>query len=421
MKNNLPDLARKRKGLFLLFLPVLLVPVLGLVAWNSNPATASPEPESKGLNLELPSPQLEKKQSSKSDAYQALTKESKPQQDWPMPDFLNHPLVDPIPVRTGSALESGYGGKTTAYINPVGSKSNALSSEQAMMIQLKELENVLSSSQGYPSAVDQSIGRKSNRGQDAELVQLQRMMDQMQAGKSQPDPEIRQLEGLMDKILQLQYPDKYTGSHQMDIEEFDPFPLDASIGHSEEFVPDHLELTNGFFGLGKESLTPIPDSKSLRKAISASVGRTQEIIPGEALELILEEEMRVGGQVWAPGSLLYAKTTLEGSRLQVQVSGVLRDGVLIPVSLKGYGLDGIPGMELGDMKGASQWIKASGQSAQSLNIQSMGMDWQSQLANSGIQATRSLIRNKSKIRKIEIKSGHPVLLIDSSTSKTHAL
>ncbi|MBC6368696.1 conjugative transposon protein TraM [Algoriphagus sp. AK58] len=121
------------------------------------------------------------------------------------------------------------------------------------------------------------------------------------------------------------------------------------------------------------------------------------------------------------GSLLYANTNLEGSRLQVHISGILREGILIPVSLKGFGLDGIPGIELSDMKGATQWIKASGHSAQSIHINSTGMDWQSQLANSGIQATRSLLRNKSRIRKIEIKSGHPLLLIDSSISKAQTL
>ncbi|RIW12113.1 conjugative transposon protein TraM [Algoriphagus lacus] len=429
MTNNFPDAARKRKGLFLLCLPLVFMPFLALLAWNFSPVSASPDLESKGLNLELPSPQLSPGKNSKSDAYQAAKKEENPAADWPMPDFLNQSIVETVAVNSPYSQESAIGTfriptqKAPVYHGKAGAGLGA--SEQEVMSQLKELESILSNSGGDRDALNFQPVSFGNQA-DPELAQLRQMMEQMQEVSAQPDPEIQQLEGLMDKILQLQYPEKYPQHALNEGSDFSPVPVfPEGAGETKTEFPDaslnDQESYNGFFGLETVKQEGGTKRSAFRKTISATVGRTQEIIPGEALELVLEEELRVADQVLPRGSILHAKTSLDGSRLQVQISGILQEGALIPVSLMGYGLDGIPGIELNDMKGASQWLRSSAQSAQSLNINSMGMDWQSQLANTGIQATRSLLRNKSRVRRIEIKSGHPILLIDSSTSKIQTL
>lgn len=217
---------------------------------------------------------------------------------------------------------------------------------------------------------------------DPQLLKLQNMMDQLLESKKQPDPEIQQLEGLMDKILQLQYPERYSSTDMDPLTEFNPLPVgsipvNSSSSESEiELNPYPLTASNGFFGLEEDGTSKPLEFNSFRKTIAASVARSQEIIPGEALELLLDQDLELAGELLPRGTLLHAKTSLNGSRLQVQVSGILQEGILIPVALNGYGLDGIPGIELSDMKGASQWIQASSRSTQSMNMNVMGMDWQ---------------------------------------------
>lgn len=426
MNTKQPESARRREGIFLLCLPALILPILGLLAWNS-PTEQDSQSESKGLNLEIPSPSLEKKQSSKADAYQAAQKNQKNEENWSTPDFLNQSILNTsekelIPAsRNSFSLSSNYQAGSNHY------PAHLNETEKIIQERLQVLDQAVQGSDSAPFSPINQVEINRTEERDPQLMQLQMMMDQLLESKEKPDPEIQQLEGLMDKILQLQYPENYPVGEKKATQEFEPVPVsfdpffDKETTNSKDLTTESKQLSNGFFGLEMQEQSSLNELSSVRKTIEATVSRSQEIIPGEALELVLEQDLSLVGQSLPQGTVIYAKTSLEGSRLQVQVSGILLDRVLIPVALKGYGLDGIPGIELSDIKGASQWIKSSGQSVQSMNMNMLGMDWQSQLANSGIQATRNLIRTKSKVRKIEIKAGHPLLLIDSSTAKSQTL
>jgi hypothetical protein len=237
----------------------------------------------------------------------------------------------------------------------------------------------------------------------------------MEAKPLAPDPDIEQLEQLIDKLLLLQNPE--LTKPQLGIEEE---IIAVHVAETEEVTMDEslVQEANGFFGLEEKQYPTATNTGTFRKTISASVASTQEIYPGEAIEIQLKEDLNLESGIILAGTILFAQTALSGARLQLTVSGILQDQELIPVSLKGYGLDGIPGIELGEVKGSAQWLQQTENSAQGLRINSLGMDWQSQLASSGVEATRSLLRSKSKLKKLEIKSGHPILLIDSSKTKT---
>lgn len=428
MSKNLSESAQRRKGIFLLCIPVLVIPVLGLLAWNSPSDSLSTQPDSRGLNLEIPGPTLEKKQSSKADAYQSAQRAEKQSEEWPLPDFLNQSVSEVAEINVVSDTPLGFGLLSNSQANQKPGYTTALNDpEKEIKERLLVLDQVVKGKESPALLSYNQLEVEKPKTADPQLLELQYMMDQLLESKKQPDPEIQQLEGLMDKILQLQYPEKYP-SPELDLAlELDPLPVSVTptnFSHSATDTELNLNsdlVSNGFYGLEENGSAKSSDLTFFRKTIAASVGRSQEIIPGEALELLLDQDLELAGELLPRGTLLHAKTSLNGSRLQVQVSGILQEGILIPVALNGYGLDGIPGIELSDMKGASQWIQASSRSAQSMNMNLMGMDWQSQLANSGIQATRNLIRTKSRARKIEIKAGHPLLLIDSSTSKSQSL
>jgi hypothetical protein len=314
--------------------------------------------------------------------------------------------------------------------------------EQAMMDQLKELEKLLQQEQEL--AMKQNPEPAELKGELSntllkEKMEWERTMNQLD-GSSASDPELDQLEGLLDKLLLLQQGVEESGENSA-IAELDGMrPLSISkemetgsdvilnkmsdalnpglTTGTQESQPANGIFSNGFFGL-EESVGEGQISDSFRSTIKAHVAESQEIFPGEAVELILDQKLNLGDIHIPAGTVIHANTSLSGARLQLSVSGLVWKDSLIPVNLKAYGLDGLPGVEIADQKASFQWLDESARGAQGIRINSMGMDWQSQLASSGVEASRSLIRSKSRLKKLKIKGGHPLLLIDFSNSKTN--
>lgn len=425
MMNNTPDAAHRRKGIFLLVMPLILFPILFLVLYNSEPVSAETQNSVNGMNLEMPTPILAKKQESKAEAYVNENSGSGEKEPWGLPDF-SVTKAEPQGL-AGSEFEKDqfglltvpdFGGSSGSYRN-VKPGGNSNSDPEAEMIrQLRELETLLN----QDVAVEKQYAYVSSSPipsvEDSEMLHMKELMGRMESKPLEPDPEMQQLEQLIDKLLLLQNP-QLKASEGGVFEDFIPVVVtDLNEGQIDS-VP--LEEVNGFFGLGDKEQVVNSGKKAFRKTIAASVSKSQEIFPGEAIEIHLDQDLFLESGIIPAGTLLFAQTSLSGSRLQLTVSGILQNNSLIPVSLKGFGMDGIPGIELGDVKGSAQWLKETGNSAQGFNINSYGMDWQSQLASSGVEATRSLLRSKTKLKKLEIKSGHPFLLIDTSTSNSQPL
>lgn len=287
-----------------------------------------------------------------------------------------------------------------------------------MLRQLRELEALLTQEGAVEKRADFQPSLARPVAGESEIRQMKSMMASIESKSLEADPEMQQLEQLIDKLLVLRNPQ--TGLHQGSIL-VESIP--AAMKDSEEGLLDPVSPAeiNGFFGLMEKEEPVITERKVFRKTVAASVAKTQEIFPGEAIEIRLDQDLMLESGMITAGTVLFGQTAISGSRLQLTVSGILQNNSLIPVSLKAYGLDGIPGIELGEVKGSAQWLKETGSAAQGINISAYGMDWQSQLASSGVEATRSLLRSKSKLKKLEIKSGHPFLLIDSSTSNSKQL
>jgi conjugative transposon TraM protein len=425
MMNNTPDAAHRRKGIFLLVIPLILFPILFLVLYNSEPVSAETQNSVNGMNLEMPTPILAKKQESKAEAYVNENSGSGEKEPWGLPDFIVT-KAEPQGL-AGSGFEKeqfglstvpDFGGSSGSYKSVKMDGNSSSDPETEMIRQLRELEALLNrdlsveKKSPYMSVSSMPVSGAS------EIRQLQELMGRMESKPMEPDPEMKQLEQLIEKLLLLQNPQLKASEGDV-FEDFIPVAVTDLNASQIDALP--LEEVNGFFGLTDTEEGVISGKKSFRKTIAASVAKSQEIFPGEAIEIQLDQDLFLESGLISAGTFLFAQTSISNSRLQVTVSGILHNNSLIPVSLKGYGLDGIPGIELGDVKGSAQWLKETSNSAQGFNINSYGMDWQSQLASSGVEATRSLLRSKSRLKKLEIKSGHPFLLIDSATFNSKQL
>lgn len=419
----------RRKGVFLLLLPLLVLPILFLLNWKFSPVQASDLSQPKGLNTVLPEPQIKDFNSTKAEAYafQKTVDSKKTELSWTLPNLGFGDMSDEegfeyesenlqYPKRFSSNPEI----TNTPDFNDVGTgKVSGLNLEEKLIQErLGQIQKILDSQDLNKLELEDSVSENPN----PEILRLEQLMIEGLAGRpKEPDPELVQLENLMDKILQIQYPDRVPQEISISEQPILALPKESQNNHStlnaaspaEEIIP---ELENGFFGLEESINSGETESQGAQTTFAAEVSRTQEILPGEAIEILLLEDLALGNQLITSGTTVYGTTSLSGNRLQITVSGVLWKKDIIPVSLKAYGLDALPGLEVNFVKGSSQVLEEGKSDLQNINLGTIGMDWEAQVANSGINATRKFLDSKSKSKPLSIKGGHPLLLVNSNSN-----
>lgn len=419
----------RRKGVFLLLLPILVLPILLLLNWKMSPVQAADLNQQKGLNTVLPEPQMNEVNSTKAEAYafQKTVDSKKTDLSWTLPNLGFGDMSD--------EEGSGYKAENLQYPKRFSMKPEKtptpdsydfgkekvsdLSREEVLIQQrLVQIQEILDSPDLEIQELDNSVSASSN----PEILRLEQLIAESETSQpKEPDPELAQLESLMDKILQIQYPDRVqqeiTYSDQallaLPKESLNQNPNLRGSFPAEEII---LELENGFFGLEESFNAREVEGKGTQTTFAAEVSRTQEIFPGDAIEIQLQDDLAVGTQLIPSGTTVYGTTSLSGNRLQITVSGILWNKDIIPVSLKAYGLDALPGLEINSVKGSSQVLEDGKSGLQNLNLGTIGMDWEAQVANSGINATRKFLNSKSKTKALSIKGGHPLLLVNSNSN-----
>ena len=419
----------RRKGIFFLLLPLLVLPLLFLLNWKMSPVQAADLTPQKGLNTVLPEPQIKDVNASKSEAYayQKTLDSRKTELSWTLPNLGFGEVSDQgdpeyetenlqYPYRFSSKQE---GVQTQDLFDSGTGKVPGLNREEELiqnrLVQIQEILNA-------PDQGSQEMKNTVSGSSDPEILRLEQLMAEMKNGRDkEPDPELVQLESLMDKIIKIQYPGQFQDENENPDEILLAMPKEALELKSEPEIQSVSEevlpvLENGFFGLEGSFDQPNDSGNGFRKTFSAQVSRTQEIVPGEGLEILLKEDLALGTQLIPSGTTVYGTTSLSGTRLQITVSGILWKKELIPVSLKAYSLDALPGLEINSVKGSAQVLEDGKSGLQNLNLGTIGMDWEAQVANSGINATRKFLNSKSKAKTLSIKGGHPLLLVNSNSN-----
>lgn len=106
---------------------------------------------------------------------------------------------------------------------------------------------------------------------------------------------------------------------------------------------------------------------------------------------------------------------IQGERLEIEITSLEHDGMIIPVRLAVYDTDGQPGifipnsMELNAVKEIA--TDMGGNLGSSINISSnAGAQLASDLGRSAIQGTSQYIAKKMRTVKVHLKNGYRVML-----------
>jgi hypothetical protein len=345
-----PKMQRQRK--MLLLLPLLVIPFLTLFFWafSGGKGIAAKAASSKGgFNTRLPDarPKDETKLD-KMSYYNLAEKDSVrlKQQMKSDPYYKSQPSGDhPGHIRDEAGSPSP---------EPV-AQAPLSNSEMMVRRKLAELQSVIDKHQPAGSLKSKEI-RASVPADPAPAAQ--------------PDPELSQMNVLLEKILDIQHPDRVKQQPPLQIDEIKPF-----------------------------------------RGIPAVVDGTQRITQGTVIRIKLSDSVSIGGRLFEKGQLIYGSGTLSNQRYLLSIKSIHIGNALYPVDLTVYDqTDGLEGISVPQAVTGEAIRDGASSGVQGMEIMSLDPSMSAQLAGAGINAAKGLFSKKVREVKGKIKNGHPLLL-----------
>lgn len=421
---------RKRK--FLIALPIIALPFIVLLFYSLGGGKGKAKPDKlqpSALSTTLPDPVFDdSKPMDKMSLYQQAEEDSLEKQRQAEHDPFGQWMPPGDTPSTNAekmfppADRSPYSYPVTTPMNQPFPKNKATikkAPEEKVENKIAELEKLLKSHD--TSAINLSSSEKSLSDSDAELERLETMMKELSGQQNtKSDPELSQMDGMLEKILDIQYPDRVKDklrekSEQNkgivyavsgDSEEGDAHLLSTSNRKSAKIFSINNLLTkgNGFYGDDDNANTPT------QNAIAAVVHESQLLVSGSTIKIRLEQNAYLQGQMIPKGSFVFGNCSLNGERLQVSINSIRSGNSIFPVSLIAYDMDGLPGIRIPGSINRDAAKKGTDQAIQTLNMASMDPSIGAQATAAGIEAAKNLLSKKVKLIKVTVKAGYSLLL-----------
>lgn len=418
---------------FFTVLPLLVIPFLTLLFWalggGKGISAEAKRNEPSGLNLELPKAYFtdEDENWNKFALYEKAKKDSlKYQQErkndpYYQVDYLTDASVkeeekvkEPKKSRLNSSLN-----KRDRTIDP-----NEVKINKKLEQLYRELEST-SINSSEVSEADYSTTINNNDQFASDVDRLEKMMLMMQESGAE-DLEMQQIESVLEKILDIQYPErvKQRMKEQSLKDQAHAFSVETNPGqvYSSSLDDDYMQTAsihqftmygrNAFYGLEDD---PAEASKT-GNAIEAVIHDTQELVRGSTVKMRLLNDIYINGQLIPSGQFIYGTCNINNERLKISIESIRSENNLLPVSLEVYDLDGLPGIYVPGAITSDIARQTTTKALQDLDFYSFDPSVSAQVANAGIQATKSLLSKKAKEIKITVKAGYKILLKDSRSN-----
>ncbi|WP_439697453.1 conjugative transposon protein TraM [Mucilaginibacter sp. AW1-7] len=324
---------------FLLVLPLLVIPFMTMAFWALGGGKTQNQQfvNNRGLDTDLPEAQ-----------------------------FKDKDKTDKMSVYQAAQHDSTQNGVSPAFLNSMGlsKDSVATADDQAQKIQAKlALLNKQLNQPQEPRSVN-----NYDEPDPQQVKQLKKMMRNMNAGSNQPDPEMQQLNKMLDKIQAIQ----------------NPSSLSAPAAKPEASTPF--------------------------RAIPAVIDGKQKVADGAAVKLKLTDTVTIKNQVLPKGQELFGVCQVTNQRLLLTIQNIRLDKQIIPVNLTVFSLDGMPGIPAPEAELGGAAGNGADNAIQSMQFLTMDQSLGAQAAAGGVNAAKSLFSKKVKKIKVKLADEYPVLL-----------
>ena len=354
-----PKMRRQRKALLLL--PLLIIPCLTLLFWafgGGKAMAVKAESSRRGLDMRLPDarPKNDDKLD-KMSYYELAAKDSARLKE----QIKSDPYYKARPAQDS---EGAFGGSQAAGKATLATPASPATSEAMVRNKLAELRAVVAGNQSVGAA---KTAEKRAPGLIADAP----------APAAGPDPELGQMNVLLEKILDIQHPER----------------------------------------LKQPGASPATAIKPFR-GIPALVDGTQRITQGTVIRLKLADSVTLGGQLFEKGQLIYGSGTLSNQRYLLSVKSIHIGSSLYPVDLTVFDqVDGLEGISVPEAVTGESIREGAAAGVSGMEIMSIDQSMSAQLAGAGINAAKGLFSKKVRQVKGKIKNGRPVLLRINSEPK----
>lgn len=358
-------------------------------------------PVSQGLNTKLPDASLkEEKLMDKLGFYNKADKDSAKLAEWMRSDPYYNQKADteqPVPYeleQMTQATASKYNQRLnlSPYEQPKQKPEDQLM--QKLSLLQKQLDNNTTvsnkESDDYPVY-------SSNPELAGDVDRLEEMMNQMNTGNGE-DPEIKQLSSVMDKILDVQHPDRV----KQRVKEKQKDELSNVLSVSSTAGTD--TMVNGFFSLEAEPIT------TQSNAIEAVVNENQVLVNGAVIKLRLLRDIYISGSKIPAGNFVFGITSLNGERLEIEINSIRYGSSLYPVKMDVYDMDGLSGIYIPGAITRDVAKQSADNSLQMMELTTFDPSLKAQAAAAGINTAKSLLTRKVKLVKVMVKAGYKILL-----------
>jgi len=340
----------KRK--ILLLLPLLIVPLLGfgfhLLGGGKGDNLSGHQNVKNGINQTLPDAAFKKDQpKEKIDYYDQADRDS-----------LNRRANSIEDVAKNLGFNPQVDEPQTREIN---AKLEALNREMNKPIEPKDQGRVSASGGNQSTSIKSDVDR------------LEALMKTMQENKTE-DPEMQQLNGLMQNILDIQHPERLQQKYKQQ------------------------QILN-------------PDSQF--RAIPATLAETKKVVQGATVKLVLQDTIRIKGILIPKGHSLYGACKIVNQRLLLDIKQIRLGTSIIPVDLSVYSLDGMIGIDAPEAMITDAVNSGTDQAIRDIGLMGIDQTLATQVAGAGIDAAKNLMSRKLRKVKVRLQAGRSVLLRDN--------
>ncbi|WP_406843511.1 conjugative transposon protein TraM [Flavobacterium soyae] len=417
MEQKIISLKESKRRKMLLVLPLITLPFISILFYTLGGGrmegdTTNNEAQ-KGFNFNLPIPKFKEDSSFDKMSYydQAAVDSIKLlEQIKKDPNYLNQNIVeDPVEDFTNTDFVNGRNSFNTSSLQDT--------KEKKVYEKLKALQQVISRPsvpENYGQNMKEFENYGSSKGESDEIKNLEKMMSEMSTSQ-EPDPELKQLGGMLENILDIQHPSRVQERLKQTsaIKKGKVFAVNrknevdnTSFLQQNSLTPNLLRL-NSFYSVD-ENL----DAEQQQNSIEAVIHETQSIVNGSVVKLRLKTDVFLQGILIPKNTFLYGMASLKGERLEIKISNIQYRNSIFPVELSVYDLDGIDGIYIPGAISRDVAKTSADRSLQSLGLNGVSDSWGVQAAEMGIEAAKSLMSKKIKLIKVVVKAGYQVLLYD---------
>lgn len=435
MKPHTQKFLQQRR--FYMVLPLLVLPFITMIFWalgGGQGTTAQAKEIQSGLNLSLPGAHFVKEDElwDKFTLYEQAKRDSLKYEEarrndpyYEVATLKVNVQTDTFP-KTGSKLNTSLGSKDKyEQID----KNEALINRKLEQLtrQLNQPDKPILTTQTTLTEDPQVEVKDSQMSTDVD--RLEKMMEIM-ASSDTSDPEMQQIEEMLDKILDIQHPERVKEKikaqsleHKQNVypvetalNEDNISLVEAQIRKPHQNITDSLEsladthniqvARNAFYGLDDE----IGANENTSNAIEAVIHDTQTVVAGSTVKMRLLSDLYVNGQLIEKDQFVYGVCAINGERLTISITSIRDEKSLFPVSMTVFDLDGLEGIYIPGAITRDAAKQASSQSIQDMQLYSMDNSLGVQAATAGIEAAKGLFSKKAKLIKITLKAGYQILL-----------